>query len=140
LLTIRNNYRRSVERGRVEAGEAEARIARITGSTNLGDLADADIVTEAIFEDMGAKLSLLGKLDGILRADAIIATNASTLDVDQMAAASRHPERVLGMHYFSPANVMKLVEIVRGAKTAPHVVESAQRISKILGKVPVVVG
>jgi 3-hydroxyacyl-CoA dehydrogenase len=140
LSIIRTNYTRSVERGRLGAAEAGERIARIAGSTELADLADADIVTEAIFEDMDAKLDLFGRLDGIVRADAVLATNTSTLDVDRIAAASARPERVLGMHYFSPANVMKLLEIVRGARTAPEVVEKASRLGVALGKVPVVVG
>lgn len=140
LGNIRSNYERSVARGKLGSAEAEARIARITGSINLEDLAGAEIVTEAIFEDMSAKTELIRRLDDILAADAIIASNTSTLDIDEMAMASRHPSRVLGMHYFSPANVMKLLEIVRGRETAGTVIARATEIGTALGKVPVVVG
>lgn len=140
MSVIRSNYQRSVDRGRLDAAEAEQRIGRITGSIDLADLADADIVTEAIFEDMDAKLDLFSKLDGIVRPDTIIATNTSTLDIDVMAHASSRPERVLGMHYFSPANVMKLLEVVRGAKTSPNVIDQARTLGLALGKIPIVVG
>jgi 3-hydroxyacyl-CoA dehydrogenase len=140
LSVIRTNYQRSVDRGRLESAEAEARIARITGSTQLEDLANVDLVTEAVFEDMAVKIDLFGRLDAIVREDTILATNTSTLDIDEMAKASAHPERVLGMHYFSPANVMKLLEIVRGAKTSPAVIETARTVGLALGKIPVVVG
>ncbi|MFE3837196.1 3-hydroxyacyl-CoA dehydrogenase NAD-binding domain-containing protein [Pseudogemmobacter sonorensis] len=140
LGIIAKNYRRSVERGRLDPAEAEARIARITGTLEIGDLAGSDIVTEAIFEDMVAKLDLVRRLDDVLAPGAIIASNTSTLDIDQIAAASRHPARVLGMHYFSPANVMKLLEVVRGKATSAEVVARAAGIGRLLGKVPVVVG
>src|SRR5690606_13101720 len=100
LMTIRSNYQRSVERGRLGADEAAARLDLITGSTNLSDLAQVDIVTEAIFEDMDAKLGLFRQLDEVVRADVMLATNTSTLDVNRIAASTAHPERVLGMHYF----------------------------------------
>lgn len=140
LAAIADNYRRSVERGRMDAAEAEARLGRISGSLDLADLAGADIVTEAIFEDMDAKLDLVRRLDEVLDTDAIIASNTSTLDIDEIAASSSNPGRVLGMHYFSPAHVMKLLEIVRGRATAPEVVERAVALGHVLGKVPVVVG
>lgn len=140
LATIRSNYQRSVERGRLAADDAAARLELITGSTNLSDLAQVDIVTEAIFEDMDAKLGLFRQLDEVVRADVMLATNTSTLDVNRIAAATAHPERVLGMHYFSPANVMKLLEIVRGSRTNPAVIERARLLGLALGKIPVVVG
>lgn len=140
LATIAANYKRSVERGRLDPGEAEARIARIVGSLDLRDLAEADIVTEAVFEDMQVKLDLMAQLDRVVRADAIIASNTSTLDIDRIAEESRDPGRFLGMHYFSPANVMRLLEVVRGKSTRPEIVSRAVAIGHHLGKVPVVVG
>ncbi|GGF02383.1 3-hydroxyacyl-CoA dehydrogenase [Aliidongia dinghuensis] len=140
LKTIRANYEATAKRGGITPADAEARFARITGSLKLEDAAEADIVTEAVFEEMGLKKDLFGKLDRIVRADAILATNTSTLDVNEIAAATSRPERVLGTHYFSPANVMKLLEIVRGTATAPDVLATAMAMARKLKKVPVVVG
>ena len=140
LKTIRANYEATARRGGMTPAEAEARIGRITGSLTLEAAADADIVTEAVFEEMGLKKELFGKLDRIVRPDTILASNTSTLDVDTIAAATSRPERVLGTHYFSPANVMKLLEIVRGKATAPSVLASTLALARKLRKVPVVVG
>ena len=140
LKTIRANYEATAKRGGITPAEAEARIARITGSLKLEDAAAADIVTEAVFEDMGLKKELFGKLDRIVRPDAILASNTSTLDVDEIAASTSRPERVLGTHYFSPANVMKLLEIVRGKQTDPSVLATLMTLARKLKKVPVVVG
>jgi 3-hydroxyacyl-CoA dehydrogenase len=140
LKIIRSNYEATAKRGGISPAEAEARIARITGSLKLEDAASADIVTEAVFEEMGLKKELFGKLDHIVRPDAILASNTSTLDVDEIAASTSRPERLLGTHYFSPANVMKLLEIVRGKATAPDVLATAMAMARKLRKVPVVVG
>lgn len=140
MATIRRNYAQSVARGRISASEAEARLERIRLTHELGELAGVDIVTEAVFEDMPIKLDLIARLDGILRPDAIIASNTSTLDIDTMAAATRLPDRFVGMHYFSPAHVMKLLEIVRGRATSELTIARSVALAQALGKVPVVVG
>ena len=140
LKTIRANYEATAKRGGITPAEAEARIGRITGSLTLDAAASADIVTEAVFEDMALKKELFGKLDRIVGPAAILASNTSTLDVDEIAAATSRPGRVLGTHYFSPANVMKLLEIVRGKATDAGVLASAMALARKLKKVPVVVG
>lgn len=115
-------------------------MARITGTVNDRDLADFDLVVEAVFEDMAIKKRLLGRLDDIVRPGAIIATNTSYLDVNEIAEATSRPQDVVGLHFFSPANVMKLIEIVRGRKTAPDVLRTVLDVARRLGKKPVVVG
>lgn len=140
LAEIARTYESSVARGRLSAEEAGSRRSRITGALDIAALRDADIVTEAVFEDMDIKLGLVARLETVIASTAIVASNTSTLDIDRIAAAMRYPARFLGMHYFSPAHVMKLLEIVRGAKTAPEVVAKAVRLGEALGKVPVVVG
>ena len=106
----------------------------------MGDLADADLVIEAVFDDLAVKTELFKQLDGIVRPDAILATNTSYLDPDVLAAAYTRPERVLGLHFFSPANIMRLVEVVNCAKTAPDVLATGLAVAKRLGKLPVVSG
>ncbi|MEI9985916.1 MAG: 3-hydroxyacyl-CoA dehydrogenase NAD-binding domain-containing protein [Aliidongia sp.] len=140
LQIIRGNYEATARRGGLTAEEVETRVGLITGSLKLEDIASADIVTEAVFEEMGIKKELFAKLDAFARPDAILASNTSTLDVNEIASATAKPERVLGMHYFSPANVMKLVEVVRGGKTSKSAVASAFAISRRLKKVPVQTG
>src|SRR5579859_429971 len=140
LKIIRANYEATARRGGITPADAEARIGRITGSLTLEAAADAYIVTEAVFDEMGLKKELFASLDGIVRPDAILATNTSTLDVNAIAAATSRPERVLGTHYFSPANVMRLLEIVRGTATDPTVLASTMALARRLMKVPVVVG
>jgi 3-hydroxyacyl-CoA dehydrogenase len=115
-------------------------MALIQGTLNLGQIADADIVIEAVFERMDVKQDLLRKLDGIMQQGAILATNTSTLDVDQIAAATTRPQDVVGTHFFSPANVMRLLEVVRGKKTAKDVLATTMKLGKRLKKVPVVSG
>lgn len=117
-----------------------AKPAILTTTTDFADLATSDLVLEAVFEDMAVKQDLLRKLDGIVRADAILASNTSYLDLNVIAAATVRPERVVGLHFFAPAHVMKLLEIVRGAKTAPPVLASALKLGRALGKVAVVAG
>jgi 3-hydroxyacyl-CoA dehydrogenase len=117
-----------------------ARPAALATAADLAALAPCDLVIEAVFEDMGVKQDLLRRLDGIVRPDAILASNTSYLDLDAIAAATADPARVIGLHFFAPAHVMKLLEIVRGAKTAPAVLATALRLGRALGKVAVVSG
>ena len=137
LATVRRNYQSA--RGMSE-DEVERRMKLIAPSLDWGDVGAADVVIEAVFEDLALKQEVFKKLDAITKPGAIVATNTSYQDVDQIAAATAHPERVLGMHFFSPANVMRLVEVVRGAKTAKPVLASALALSRKLRKVPVTVG
>src|SRR5437899_6780866 len=118
LDTVKRNYRNTAARGGLAADEMEARIARITGTTDLAAVADADIVVEAVFEDMGVKQEVFGRLDRIVKPGAVIASNTSYLDIDALGRSTARPQAVLGMHFFSPANVMRLLEVVRGAATS----------------------
>src|SRR5205814_5154822 len=112
----------------------------ITGSTDFKDIADADIVIEAVFEEMPIKKEVFARIDAVAKADAILATNTSTLDVNEIASATKRPESVIGTHFFSPANVMKLLENVRGAKSSKTTVATAMAIGRKIGKVPALVG
>lgn len=137
LAVIRRNYERTATRGGITTQEVERRCALITGSLDLGDLADADLVIEAVFERMDVKMEVFRKLDAICRPGAVLATNTSFLDVDQIAAVTGRPQDVLGLHFFSPANVMKLLEVVRGEKTARDVIATAMRLARTIGKIAV---
>ena len=140
LATIRRNYEASVAKGRMPAKEAERRIGLLTGTLDDSALADCDLVIEAVFEDLALKQRVLARLGEVCRPGAIIATNTSTLDVDRLAAASGRPADVVGTHFFSPANVMRLLEIVRGARTAPDVLATVMKLAKRIGKVAAVSG
>jgi 3-hydroxyacyl-CoA dehydrogenase len=140
LANIEKNYASTVSKGRLSQGDLDARLALIRGSTEFDVMADADLVIEAVFEEMGLKQEIFGKLDKVCRPDAVLATNTSTLDVNKIAAATSRPEQVIGMHFFSPANVMKLVEVVRGAKTSKETIATAMALTKALDKVGVLVG
>jgi 3-hydroxyacyl-CoA dehydrogenase len=140
LDTVTRNYRNTAARGGLGTQEMDARIARITGTTDLAAVADADIVVEAVFEDMGVKQDVFGRLDRIVKAGAVIASNTSYLDIDALARSTARPQAVLGMHFFSPANVMRLLEVVRGAATSPETLATAIAVGRKLGKVPAVVG
>ena len=140
MQRIKGNYAATVEKGRLTAADMDRRMALINGNSNLGKVADADIVIEAVFERMDVKHELFKKLDGIVQQGAILATNTSTLDVDKIAAATTRPEDVIGTHFFSPANVMRLLEVVRGKKTAKDVLATTMKLGKTLKKVPVVSG
>jgi 3-hydroxyacyl-CoA dehydrogenase len=140
LARIKGNYAATVQKGRLTQGDMDRRMALIHGTLNLGQIANADIVVEAVFERMDVKQELFRKLDGIVEDGAILATNTSTLDVDQIAAVTRRPEDVVGTHFFSPANVMRLLEVVRGKKTAKDVLATTLKLGKTLKKVPVVSG
>lgn len=138
--SIRETINRDVEKGRIDQARADASIAALTAADTLNALADADLVIEAVFEDAKVKVEVLSALDEIVRPDAILASNTSTLDLDAIAAATKDPDRVVGLHFFSPANIMRLLEVVRGSKTAPDVLATAMALGKRLGKVSVVSG
>ncbi|HYL90708.1 MAG TPA: 3-hydroxyacyl-CoA dehydrogenase NAD-binding domain-containing protein [Burkholderiales bacterium] len=140
METIRKNYAATVSKGRLAQSEMDKRMKLIHPNLNLGKSADADIVIEAVFERMDIKQDLFRKLDGIVQQGAILATNTSTLDVDKIAAATHRPQDVIGTHFFSPANVMRLLEVVRGKKTAKDVLATTMKLGKALKKVPVVSG
>ncbi len=140
LQVVRGNYERSASRGKITAEDVDARMRLLEGALDLEALADVDLVIEAVFEDMALKKEIFGTLDRVVRKGAVLATNTSYLDVDAIAAATARPEDVLGMHFFSPANVMRLLEVVRGARTAPDVLKTAIETGVRIGKVPVVSG
>ncbi|WP_454915669.1 3-hydroxyacyl-CoA dehydrogenase NAD-binding domain-containing protein [Xanthobacter sediminis] len=140
MARIRANYETSVKRGSLTREAVDQRLARITPAVGLEDAADADIVVEAAFEDMGVKAEIFGALDRLTKPGTILATNTSYLDVDAIAATTSRPQDVVGLHFFSPANVMRLLEVVRGAKTAPDVLVTSLDLGRRLGKLPVAVG
>ncbi|AVO43717.1 3-hydroxyacyl-CoA dehydrogenase [Phreatobacter cathodiphilus] len=140
LSVIRKNYENTAKRGRLSMADVETRMGRFTPTLDLSALADCDLVVEAVFENMEIKKEVFGKLDAIAKPGAILATNTSYLDVDQIAAMTKRPEDVIGMHFFSPANVMRLLEVVRGEKTAKDVIATAMGLAKTIGKVGVLVG
>jgi 3-hydroxyacyl-CoA dehydrogenase len=137
---IAANYRVTMSRGGLTEGDMERRLGLIEGRVGLDAADGADVVIEAVFEEMDVKKRVFAELDRIARPGALLATNTSTLDVDAIAGATARPQDVLGMHFFSPANVMRLLEIVRGAKTAPDALATAIALGRRLGKVPVTVG
>jgi len=138
VTAIRRNYESSLKRGRLTADTLDANMSRLAPTLAFGDIANADLVIEAVFEDMDVKGRVFRQLDEIARQGAILATNTSTLDVDRIAAFTRRPQDVLGAHFFSPANVMKLLEIVRGEKTSGDVLATMMQIAKKIGKTAVV--
>jgi 3-hydroxyacyl-CoA dehydrogenase len=140
LDRVASNYRTTVSRGGLTADEMERRMALISGATALEAAGSADIVIEAVFEEMVVKKRVFADLDRIAKANALLATNTSTLDVDEIAHTTARPHDVLGMHFFSPANVMRLLEIVRGAQTSFDALATAIALARRLGKVPVTVG
>lgn len=140
LATMRANYQRSADRGRFPQDEVDTRMSRVTGTLDMSDLADCDLIIEAVFEDISIKEKVFADLDGIAKAGAILATNTSGLNIDRIAAATQRPADVIGMHFFSPANVMKLLEIVRADHTADDVVATAMSLAKEVGKIAVLVG
>ena len=128
---------RAVEKGRMEAGERDAALARLTTSTERADLAGCDLVIEAIVEDLEAKRALFRELDGLVPAEAVLATNTSALPVTEIARATERPERVVGMHFFNPAPLLALVEVVRTELTAEAAYEKAYAFAERLGKEPI---
>jgi 3-hydroxyacyl-CoA dehydrogenase len=137
LGVVRKNYERSRS---TTPEQVEQRMSLITGSTDKADFGDCDIVVEAVFEDMELKKSVFAELDGICKDGAVMASNTSYLDVDQIAGATTRPGSVIGMHFFSPANVMKLLEVVRGAESSPTTIATAMAVGKRIGKIGVLVG
>ena len=140
MAVIRKNYAATVSKGRLSQADMDARLARITPTLDDADLGAADVVIEAVFEELPLKKEVFARLDRVCQPEAILATNTSTLDVDAIAAATSRPEQVIGTHFFSPANVMKLMENVRGARTSPETIATVMKLSKKLGKVGVLVG
>jgi 3-hydroxyacyl-CoA dehydrogenase len=140
LGIIQKNYASTVSKGKLAQPEMDARFGRISGETDWNNLGDVDLVIEAVFEEMGLKKEIFGKLDKICKKDAILATNTSTLDVNEIAQSTSRPDQVIGLHFFSPANVMRLLEIVRGKATSKTVLATCLKLSKTIGKVGVVVG
>jgi len=137
---MRKNYENTAKKGRLTQADVEKRMGLLTPSLDLNDLADCDMVIEAVYENMDIKKEVFAKLDAIVRQGAILASNTSYLDVNEIASATKRPEWVIGTHFFSPANVMKLLEIVRGDRTAKDVIATVMKLSKKIGKVPVLVG
>ncbi|MBY8822366.1 3-hydroxyacyl-CoA dehydrogenase NAD-binding domain-containing protein [Sphingomonas colocasiae] len=137
---IRKNYEATAAKGRMKPEQVEAAMSILTPTLDMADLADCDLIIEAVFENMDVKKEVFGKLDAIAKPGAILASNTSYLDVNEIAAATSRPQDVLGLHFFSPANVMKLLEVVRGAKTAPDVLATAMAVAKKIRKVAVVAG
>jgi len=137
---IRKNYEATAAKGRLTAEQVEKAVGLLTPTLDLNALADCDLIIEAVYENMDVKKELFGKLDAIARPGAILASNTSYLNVDEIAASTARPQDVLGMHFFSPANVMKLLEVVRGAKTAPDVLATVMALAKTIRKVAVVAG
>src|SRR5262249_52466848 len=137
---IKGNYAATVKKGKLAQADMDARVGRITPSVDWNALADADLVIEAVFEEMGLKREIFGRLDQICKKDAVLATNTSNLHVDEIDRATTLPSQFIGLHFFSPANVMRLLEIVRGAETGKPVVATSMKLAKQIGKVGVLVG
>jgi 3-hydroxyacyl-CoA dehydrogenase len=140
LATIRKNYAASVARGKLTQAALDERMALIRPTLAFGDLADADLIVEAVFEELGVKEQVFRQLDAVAKPGAILASNTSTLDVDRIAAFTQRPQDVVGMHFFSPANVMKLLEVVRGRETAKDVLATVMQVAKKIRKTAVVAG
>ncbi len=140
MAIIRKNYAATVAKGRLPQAEMDARLARITPALDDAALGTADVVIEAVFEELPLKQEVFARLDRVCKPEAILATNTSTLDIDAIAASTSRPGQVIGTHFFSPANVMKLMENVRGARTSPETIATVMKLSKKLGKVGVLVG
>lgn len=140
LGIIRKNYEVTASKGKMKLEEVDGRMALLTPALSVDALADADLIIEAVFENLDVKRSVFAKLDAVARPGAILATNTSYLDIDDIAAATSRPESVIGLHFFSPANVMKLLEIVRTKDTAKPIVATAAKLAKTIGKIGVTVG
>ena len=140
VATIKKNYEAQVKKGKLKEDKYAQRMALLTTTLDYADLKDADLVIEAVFEELGVKETVFKQLDAVMKPGAILASNTSTLDVDKIAAFTKRPEDVVGMHFFSPANVMKLLEVVRGAKTSKDVLATVMAIGKKIKKTSVVSG
>ena len=137
---IRRNYDIQVQRGRMSEADVEARMNLLTGTTSYEDLSTADVVIEAVYENIDVKVETFKKIEAVAKPGAILASNTSGLDIDKMADATSRPESVIGLHFFSPANVMRLLEVVRGAKTSKTVIATSMKLGKTLNKVAVLSG
>ena len=140
IATIRKNYESQVKKGKLKQDKYEQRMSLLTTTLSYDDLKDADLVIEAVFEEMGVKEAVFKELDRVMKPGAILASNTSTLDVNKIASFTKRPEDVVGMHFFSPANVMKLLEVVRGEKTAKDVLATVMGVAKKIKKTAVVSG
>jgi len=140
LGIIRKNYEAQVKKGKLKEDKYAERMALLSTTLAYADLADADLVIEAVFEEIGVKQKVFEQLDAVMKPGAILASNTSTLDLDKIASFTKRPQDVIGMHFFSPANVMKLLEVVRGAKTAPDVLMTVMKLGKVIRKTCVVSG
>ena len=140
LATIRRNYEGSLKKGKLTPEKLEQTMALLASTLSYGDIAQADLAIEAVFEDIAVKQAVFEQLDACMKPGAIMATNTSTLDVDRIAGFTRRPQDVVGLHFFSPANVMKLLEVVRGEKTAPDVMATVMQVAKKIRKTAVVSG
>ena len=139
LGIIRRNYENTAKKGRISGEDVETRCGLISGTLELEALADCDLIIEAVFENMDLKKEIFAKLDGIAKQGAILASNTSALDINEIAAATSRPEAVIGLHFFSPANVMKLLEIVRGDATSKEVIKTCMSFAKTIRKTAVLV-
>jgi 3-hydroxyacyl-CoA dehydrogenase len=140
LTVVRKNYERSTKSGKLTMADVDKRMQLFTPSLELDALADCDLIIEAVFENMDIKQDVFGKLDKIVKQGAILATNTSALDINQIATAVKRPEAVIGLHFFSPANVMRLVEVVRTRDTSKPVIATSMQLAKKLGKIAALVG
>jgi 3-hydroxyacyl-CoA dehydrogenase len=140
LGTIRKNYENTAKKGRLSAEQVETRCGLIQGTLAIEDLADCDLVIEAVFENMAVKKDIFANLDRVTKPGTILASNTSALDLNEIASATKRPEDVIGLHFFSPANVMKLLEVVRGDKTADDVIKTAMAFAKRIKKVAALSG
>lgn len=140
VATMRKNYEATAAKGRITAEQVEKAMGLLNPTLNFDALSECDLIIEAVYENMDVKKDIFGRLDKIAKPDAILASNTSYLDVNEIAASTSRPGDVVGMHFFSPANVMKLLEVVRGAKTTPEALITAMNLGRKIGKVPVVAG
>ena len=140
VATIRKNYEATVAKGRLTQQTMKQRLALITPQLTYEGFGDADIITEAVFENMGLKKQIFAEIDAVAKPDCILASNTSSLDIDEIASATKRPQSVIGTHFFSPANVMKLLEVVRGKATSDQAIITAMALGKKLGKVAVLAG
>ena len=137
---IRKNYENTASKGRITLEEVEKRMQCISGNISIDSLSDTDLIIEAVFENMDLKKEIFSKLDLIAKNNAILATNTSALDINEIAETTKRPENVIGLHFFSPANVMKLLEIVRGEKTSKQIIATSMALAKNIGKTAALVG
>ncbi len=140
MTIIKNNYNNTFKKGKISEQEIKNRLDLLRGSTDLRDISKSDIIIEAVFEEMDLKKKIFKEIDEFAKTGCILATNTSTLDIDEIASTTKRPEDVIGTHFFSPANVMKLLEVVRGKETSKEVISSTMKLAKTINKVPVLAG